>query len=162
VSVSDVDSESYRGMIGLFASGVAVVTGRDECRVGGFTCQSVFSLSLVPALIALTASRTSQTWPLIARTGNLCINILAARQRWIAVAFARTGTDKFADVEWEFSECSGSPKLKGAVACFDCSIEDTIEVGDHVLVIASPAHMSSSEGDPLIYYRGCFAGVAGL
>lgn len=36
-----IDPRAFRGALGLYASGITVITGRDEQGPVGFTCQSL-------------------------------------------------------------------------------------------------------------------------
>src|SRR5580700_3308795 len=93
--VTPIESATYRTVLGHFASGVVVVTGIEEERPVGLTCQSFFSLSLDPPLIAIAPGRSSTSWPRVAASGAFCANILSADQEAIGRNFAVSGADKF-------------------------------------------------------------------
>jgi 3-hydroxy-9,10-secoandrosta-1,3,5(10)-triene-9,17-dione monooxygenase reductase component len=147
----------FRAVLGHFASGVVVVTAMHRGHPTGFTCQSFFSLSLDPPLVAIGPGRTSTTWPRVAEAGEFCANILASDQESLARAFANSGTDKFAGVGWSPAP-SGTPRLHGALAWVDCRIATTYDAGDHYLVIASVVGLETGSGRPLLFYRGGFGG----
>lgn len=146
-------------MLGHFASGVVLVTGMHETRPAGFTCQSFFSLSLDPPLVAIAPSKSSTSWPKISGAGSLCVNILAADQEALARTFSRSGTDKFAGVGWSHG-ATGAPRLQGALAWLDCDVVDTHEAGDHWLITARIVEMETGKGEPLVFYRGGFGRFA--
>ena len=123
----------FRAALGHFASGVVVVTGIHDGHPTGFTCQSFFSLSLDPPLVALAPGKASTSWPKVAEGGNFCANVLAADQESLARTFANSGGDKFSGVGWLPSP-SGPPRLHGALVWIDCAIETVYEAGDHYLV----------------------------
>jgi 3-hydroxy-9,10-secoandrosta-1,3,5(10)-triene-9,17-dione monooxygenase reductase component len=149
------DSGEFRTVLGHFASGVALVTGTHHDHPAGLTCQSFFSLSLDPPLVALAPGRSSTSWPRVSSTGNICINVLSSDQEALARTFAKTGADKFAGVGWS-PAANGAPRLHGAIAWIDCTIEDSREVGDHYLVVARVEELGTGPGRPLLFYRGGF------
>jgi len=157
--VSGPDPGQFRAVLGHFASGVALITGLSDGGPAGFTCQSFFSLSLEPPLVAFAPGRTSTSWPRVSGSGSVCINILAADQEALALTFARRGADKFAGVGWS-PGATGAPRLHGALAWIDATIEDVHEAGDHFLVTARVMEVESGAGTPLVFYRGGFGGFA--
>lgn len=142
-------------MLGHFATGVVVVTGVDGDGPAGLTCQSFFSLSLVPPLVAVAPARTSTSWPRIAATGSFCLNVLAADQEPLGWTFATSGSDKFTDVKWS-PTATGSPRIEGVLAWLDCSVEAIHDGGDHYLVVGRVHDLGSPGGTPLVFYRGGF------
>jgi 3-hydroxy-9,10-secoandrosta-1,3,5(10)-triene-9,17-dione monooxygenase reductase component len=152
-----VEKGEFRTVLGHFASGVVLVTGMHEGQPAGLTCQSFFSLSLEPPLVALAPGRSSTSWPRASSSGKICINVLAADQESLARTFSQSGADKFAGVGWSPAG-NGAPRLHGALAWIDCSIEQEIEGGDHHLVTARVEDLETGSGQPLVFYRGGFGG----
>lgn len=152
-----VDDGQFRTVLGHFASGVVLLTGIHEGKPAGLTCQSFFSLSIDPPLVAMSPGRTSTSWPRVASSGNLCVNVLTEDQEALARTFATTGADKFSGVGWT-PGANGAPRLNGALAWIECSIEDVREAGDHYLVVARVHDLETGSGQPLLFYRGGFGG----
>jgi 3-hydroxy-9,10-secoandrosta-1,3,5(10)-triene-9,17-dione monooxygenase reductase component len=150
---SEIEKGAFRTVLGHFASGVTVVAGVDAEGPVGLTCQSFFSLSLDPPLIAIAPARTSVSWPRVEASGSFCVNILADDQEAIAWAFASSGGDKFAGVGWQ-PATTGSPRLLGALAWIDCDVEEVLDGGDHQLVVGRVRDLGSEAGEPLLFYRG--------
>jgi len=148
-----------RAALGHFASGVVVVAGGPAEHPAGLTCQSFFSLSLDPPLVAFAPSRSSRSWPLIAGSRSCTLNVLAADQEPLARAFARSGSDKFAGIGWS-EGATGAPRLQGALAWIDCHLESALDGGDHHLVLARVVAVEANPGRPLVFYRGGFGGFA--
>jgi flavin reductase (DIM6/NTAB) family NADH-FMN oxidoreductase RutF len=138
---------------------VVVVTAMHGRRPAGFTCQSFFSLSLDPPLVALAPGKTSTSWPRVSEAGAFCANVLAADQEALARTFANTGADKFAGVGWsQGPPPAGAPHLHGALAWIDCVLEEVYPGGDHYLVVARVTGLATGPGQPLVFYRGGFGG----
>ncbi len=141
--------------MGRFATGVTVVTAVAGGEPIGFTCQSFVSLSLEPPLVALAPAKSSTSWPRMAAAGAFCINVLAADQVGLARAFASSGSDKFAGVEWSLGSL-GAPVIGNVLAWAQCVLELVHDAGDHEIVVGRVADLGTGEGSPLVYYRGSF------
>lgn len=154
-----VEPGRYRAVLGHFASGVVLVTGMHDGKPAGFTCQSFFSLSLDPPLVAIAPGKSSTSWPKVCSSGFICVNVLAADQEDLARTFSQSGADKFAGIGWTPAG-NGAPRLHDTLAWIDCSIEDIHEAGDHLLVTARVTELESNTGQPLLFYRGGFGSFA--
>jgi 3-hydroxy-9,10-secoandrosta-1,3,5(10)-triene-9,17-dione monooxygenase reductase component len=151
-----ISPEQFRVGLGHFASGIVVVTARRPQGVVGMTCQSFFSVSLDPPLVALSPGRTSTTWPAVAAVGEFCVSILSHEQAELGRRFAISGSDKFAGVEWSSSPLLQAPVLDGCLAFLECRMEQVHDAGDHYLVIARVLDLAINGGAPLLFYRGTF------
>ncbi|MFB7425194.1 flavin reductase family protein [Streptomyces hydrogenans] len=158
-----VDPAEFRRVLGHFASGVTLVTTVDGAGPTGFACQSFASLSLDPPLVAFMVARTSTTWPRIAAAGTFCVNILGADQGPLCRAFAVSGADKFAGVEWSPAPVTGAPRLPGSPAWIDCAITAVHTGGDHLVVVGRVEALGADDGhaEPLLFHRGRFGRFSG-
>ncbi|OIJ97907.1 NADPH-flavin oxidoreductase [Streptomyces sp. MUSC 14] len=160
-----VEAGEFRRVLGHFATGVTVVTApaaEGEPMPAGFACQSFSSVSLEPPLVCFLVGRTSSTWPRIARAGVFCVNVLGAGQGELCRAFAVSGADKFAGVAHDPAPVSGSPRLAGAAAWIDCTIQAVHTGGDHLIVVGRVNALGTAGdgADPLLFHRGRFARLA--
>jgi len=151
----------FRQVLGHFCTGVTVITTIDpDGRPAGFACQSFAALSLDPPLVLFCPSRTSATWPRIARAGHFCANVLTAGQRDLARAFGTAGADKFTGVSWSPS-ASGVPVLAGVLTWVGCEVEAAHEAGDHYVVLGRVTELGPvSTEAPLLFYRGRYGVTA--
>jgi 3-hydroxy-9,10-secoandrosta-1,3,5(10)-triene-9,17-dione monooxygenase reductase component len=155
------DPSTMRTVLGHFPSGVTIVTGTTPDGPAGFTCQSFSSLSLDPPLVLILPGRNSSSWPKIEATGQFCVNVLSEQQGELSTTFARSGTDKFAGVEWTPSPL-GSPILAGATAWIDCTLYACHDGGDHLIVIGAVHDLAAEpEVPPLVFHRGAYARTEG-
>jgi 3-hydroxy-9,10-secoandrosta-1,3,5(10)-triene-9,17-dione monooxygenase reductase component len=152
----EIAPDLFRTVLGHFGSGVVVLSTLAPDGPVGMSCQSFFSVSLDPPLIAVSPARTSTTWPRIAEVGHFAVSILAHDQEEVCRAFAVSGGDKFLGVEWHPAQYSGAPLLEGALAWLDCTIDAVHEAGDHYLVVARVLALEARTGEPLMFYRGGF------
>ena len=147
----------YRQVLGHFCTGVTVITTAGQGGPAGFACQAFAALSLDPPLVLFCPSRASVTWPVIARAGHFCANVLADGQQDLARRFSTSGGDKFAGVPWSPAP-SGAPVLDGALTWVQCAVEAVHEAGDHYLVTGRVTGLGPCRpGRPLLFYRGRFA-----
>jgi 3-hydroxy-9,10-secoandrosta-1,3,5(10)-triene-9,17-dione monooxygenase reductase component len=150
----DLTPARLRHVLGHFASGLTVITAATDNGPAGFTCQSFSSLSLDPALITFSPARTSSTWPLLRKAGRFTVNILPAGHQHLAAQFARSGTEKFAGVEYSTSPL-GNPVLDQALAWVDCELHEEHDGGDHTIVVGSVHALGARDGaEPLLFFKG--------
>jgi 3-hydroxy-9,10-secoandrosta-1,3,5(10)-triene-9,17-dione monooxygenase reductase component len=150
----DVDAAGFRQVLGHFCTGVTVITSAGNGRPAGFACQAFAALSLAPPLVLFCPGRSSTTWPVIARAGYFCVNVLAAGQQEVARRFGVSGSDKFAGVSWSPSP-SGAPVLAGVLTWAECAVAAVHEAGDHYVVTGRVTGLGPClPGQPLLFYRG--------
>ncbi len=151
----------FRDVLGSFCSGVTVITSMRDGSPVGLTCQSFFSVSIAPPLVAFSIAKTSSTFPLIRMASTCCVNVLAADQEATSRSFGRTGVDKWSGVAWHPSRGEGHPVLDDVLAWLEVRIEVEYDAGDHVLVVAEILDMAlEREADPLLFFRGRYAQLA--
>jgi 3-hydroxy-9,10-secoandrosta-1,3,5(10)-triene-9,17-dione monooxygenase reductase component len=152
----EADTQRFRQVLGHFATGVTVITGIDDGQPLGFACQAFAALSLDPPLVLFCPGKSSGTWPRLARSGELGVNVLAAGQRDLARKFGVSSADKFGGVSWTAAP-NGAPILADVLTWASCTVETVQEAGDHFVVIARVTGLGDSvAGDPLLFYRGRF------
>ena len=147
----------FRDALGMFATGVTVVTARDaEGELIGITINSFNSVSLDPPLVLWSLSRTAASMPVFANGLHYAINVLAADQKTLAERFASRSADRWAGVEHSRG-ISDAPVLAGTVATFECFSRSRYEEGDHVIFVGEVERCSHRSGvPPLLYHGGKF------
>lgn len=155
-----LDTPAFRSLMGAFPTGVVIVTTVDpEGAPKGLTTQSFVSVSIDPPLLLVSLDKTSRTLRALLGTKAFVVNFLAAGRGDLATQFASKGDDKFAGVAWRPSiAAKRSPILANdSVAYAECLVTQTIEAGDHWLVVASVEDGAVLSGTPLMYYRRTYA-----
>jgi flavin reductase (DIM6/NTAB) family NADH-FMN oxidoreductase RutF len=150
-------SADFRAALGMFATGVTIVTARDARgqRVG-LTANSFNSVSLAPPLVLWSLSRQAGSMPALSSGSHYAINILAADQRGLAERFAGPRTDRFDGVALREGAC-GAPIIDGAAAVFECFNRSRYEEGDHVIFVGEVERCEQRPGaSPLIFHGGRF------
>ncbi|MEO7335232.1 MAG: flavin reductase family protein, partial [Caldimonas sp.] len=101
----------FRAALGMFATGVTIVTARDAAGLPvGITANSFNSVSLSPPLVLWSLARVAGSMAAFERGSHYAINILAADQHDLAVRFAAKSIDRFAGVPFR-EGAGGAPVL---------------------------------------------------
>ncbi|MCE2900705.1 MAG: flavin reductase family protein [Gemmatimonas sp.] len=152
-----IDHDLFRAMLGRFASGITVITARDEQGTPhGMTVSAFSSLSLDPPLILACIANDATMAPLMARTASFAVNILSAGQEAVSRRFAGKVDDRFAGIGYHDGEL-GDPVLEEVLAWMQCRLVARHPAGDHVILVGQVEQAGASEGKPLLYYRGGYA-----
>lgn len=152
-SVTPVDMNTFRNVVGHFASGVTVITTAVDGQLYGTTASAVSSLSMEPPMMLACLNRSSSTHDRVVEAGVFGINILAEDQGALAFHFGRKGEDKFATVPHTLSE-EGIPLIDGALATIVCHVAETPTGGTHTVFLGLVSHAEAHDREPLAYYRG--------
>ncbi|NED60802.1 flavin reductase family protein, partial [Streptomyces sp. SID10244] len=149
------EARYLRDVLGNFPTGVvAVTTMVTDDEPAGMVVGSFTSVSLDPPLVSFLVDRSSTTLPKILDADRFCANALASDQEWLCRQMSKRGTDRFTGVTWQQSEYR-NPILDGVVAWVDCTIEKTVELGDHFLVVGRIQDLTvASVKRPLLFFRG--------
>ncbi|HXT36473.1 MAG TPA: flavin reductase family protein, partial [Chloroflexota bacterium] len=83
-----VDPLEFRQTMGLFATGVTVITVRDGDAIHGMTANAVTSVSLDPLLVLVCVDSRAHMRNRIAQAGRFAITMLREEQRDISRQFS--------------------------------------------------------------------------
>lgn len=152
-----IDRQAFRDVMSAFPSGVVVVTayGQDG-KPRGLTVSAFSAVSLEPPLALVCIAKTSNTLPAVQHTNGFTANILAAGREQLARRMATKASEKFDGLAWRRSESGrGGPILDGdTVAWAVCTLRETVEAGDHWVLIGSVVEGSHRAGvAPMIFSR---------
>lgn len=147
----------FRDALGLFATGVTVITGiaPDGARLGA-TVSSFSSVSLDPPLVLFSIGRNARAFSAWQTIETFAVNILAEEQSAISTRFARALTDKWEGIERRVG-ANGAPLLHGALAWLECTSYARYDGGDHVIFVGQVDALTvraGSDGRPLVFYGG--------
>jgi flavin reductase (DIM6/NTAB) family NADH-FMN oxidoreductase RutF len=156
-----MDSDTFRSVLGRFASGVTILTARDTTGADhGMTVSAFCSLSLEPPLVLFCVDHAaSMHGLLVSDPPPVCgISILSSDQEAWSRRFADETEQRFDGIAYSRGE-HGVVLLDDALAHLECTILQRIEAGDHTVFIAQLEHATALYGHPLLYYRGGYAQV---
>lgn len=149
------DSQQFRSALGMFATGVTIVTARaPDGSLVGLTANSFNSVSLSPPLVLWSLAQRAGSMAIFSKGSHYAINILAAEQQDLARRFATRDIDRFAGVAWR-EGAGGAPVLEGVAAVFECANRSRYQEGDHVIFVGEVESCSWRENaTPLIFHGG--------
>ena len=150
---------NYRNALGLFGTGVTIVTANSSAGPIGITANSFSSVSLDPPLVLWSLARHSRRFAHFAEVDNMAIHILGADQTDLCHRFA-SDAFSFDDIDWQPGQ-GGTPLIQGSLACFECRIKDRHDGGDHEIIVSRVMRATTKPCDPLLVFGGKFGGFAG-
>ncbi|TWD51244.1 flavin reductase (DIM6/NTAB) family NADH-FMN oxidoreductase RutF [Agrobacterium vitis] len=154
MTVATLDPRALRDAFGAFVTGVTIVTTRDDAgNPIGFTANSFTSVSLDPPLLLICLARTSRNFAAMTGTKTFAVNILSEGQKDLSNTFARPVENRFAAAIWSDAP-QGSPVFADVAAWFECSMQDVIDAGDHVILLGRVSAFDNSGRNGLGYARG--------
>lgn len=153
----DFSAHEFRASLGMFATGVTIVTARaPDGALIGLTANSFNSVSLAPPLVLWSLAHHAGSMAFFRNGSHYAINVLAADQQALAERFAARGVDRWAGVA--FTEGgNGAPLLDGAAASFECFNRSQYIEGDHVIFVGEVERCTHRPGaSPLLFHGGRF------
>ena len=152
-----IDADSYRSALGLWATGVTIITARAGDEIHGMTASDFAGVSLEPPLVMVCADKKANTLGVIEKGRNMCVNFLAAGQDALSNKFA---SKKEEWTRFEGLDCAtaktGAPLIPGALVSLDCEVVALHDAGDHVIVVGQVEEVVEGEGEPLLYFAGSY------
>jgi flavin reductase (DIM6/NTAB) family NADH-FMN oxidoreductase RutF len=172
----EIASETFRQVMGRFATGISVVTtfedgsdvggegGPSTGRPAGITVNALSSVSLEPALVMVALDRSRFITPMVRARGRYAVNILGEDQQALSDCFAHApvtpGREAFCGAAWSPGP-TGLPLLDGAIATLECTVVQTFSAGDHDLFIGRVDSLDAAGDEaadgraaiPLLYFR---------
>lgn len=151
------DVTKFRNALGLFATGITVVTSLGNKKEPiGITVNSFSSVSLDPPLVLFSLGSFGNHCQDFKQSGVFAINVLSADQRHLCDRFASPLEDRFDGITYDTGE-NGCPVFKDCLSVFECKIYATHEAGDHLIFVCEVTNVTSeSESNALLFHKGCF------
>jgi len=153
-----IDPDTFRATLGRFATGITILTARDQKGVDhGMTVSAFCSVSLDPPLVLACIARDASMYDVLHHVDRIGVNVLSRSQEHLSRRFADTDeTDRFDGIGYTRGD-SGVVLLDDALAHLECRIEARHDAGDHTVFIAQVEQAMPRDGRPLLYYRGGYA-----
>ena len=147
-------SAEFRTALGMFATGVTIVTARSaDGALVGLTANSFNSVSLAPPLLLWCLSKTAPSCRVFTGASHFAIHVLAANQKHLSKRFSNPSIDKFAELQFD-AGLGRAPILGGAVATFECRLAQQHDGGDHLILIGEVERYNYSDRHPLLFHAG--------
>ncbi len=148
---------ALRAALGLFATGVTIVTTRTpDGSMIGLTANSFNSVSLTPPLVLWSLGLKAGSLQAFLQARHYAIHVLSVEQQPLAERFASKVVDRFDGLS--FTEgLGGVPLLPGCAAVFECTSKSQYPEGDHVILVGEVlACQHDATRSPLLFHGGKF------
>ncbi|MBS7808641.1 flavin reductase family protein [Variovorax sp. PCZ-1] len=148
---------ALRAALGLFATGVTIVTTRaSDGSMIGLTANSFNSVSLTPPLVLWSLGLKAGSLQAFLHAKHYAIHVLAVEQQSLAERFASKTTNRFEGLALQ-EGLGGVPLLPGCAAVFECTSRSQYPEGDHVILVGEVlACQHDSTRAPLLFHGGKF------
>jgi flavin reductase (DIM6/NTAB) family NADH-FMN oxidoreductase RutF len=143
---------AFRRTLGMFATGVTVITTHDADQVHGMTANAFMSVSLRPPLVVISVDRRAKMHALLHEGRRYGISVLADEQRALSDRFAGRTSEGPGEVEFELVH--DTPLVRGALAHLVARVVRSNWGGDHSLFVGQVEYARYGEGQPLLFHGG--------
>ncbi|WP_434694900.1 flavin reductase [Pseudomonas sp. Z1-14] len=145
MELSETQLNFREGMSRLGAA-VNLITTDGPAGRHGLTASAVCSITDDPPTLLVCVNQKSFSHNKFIENSVLCVNVLAYEDKELSGHFARHvgGVDRFSFGEWATGE-TGSPRLKGANASFDCKITGQQKEGTHTVLFCRVVSVTLAE-----------------
>ena len=143
---------AFRRTLGMFATGVTVLTTRVGEQVHGMTANAFMSVSLRPPLVLISIDRRAKMGALMHEGTRFGVSVLEAKQTGLSDRFAgRVGDDL---PEATFEVVHETPLVEGALAHLVARVVRSYWGGDHSLFLGQVEFARYGDGRPLLFHGG--------
>lgn len=143
---------AFRRTLGMFATGVTVLTTRAGDQVHGMTANAFMSVSLRPPLVLISLDRRAKMCALLHEGTRYGVSVLEAAQAGLSDRFAGRGGD--GQPEPTFEIVHETPLVEGALAHLVARVVRSYWGGDHSLFLGHVEYARYGDGSPLLFHGG--------
>ncbi|MGP4038461.1 flavin reductase family protein [Gracilibacillus sp. D59] len=151
-----MNKQIFRKAMSKFATGITVVTSEFDNDIQGMTVNAFMSVSLDPQLITISLDSKTNFHQNADKIKRFGVSILREEQQEISMIFAKQIEKEFKD----FAELDGIPVIANALTTLACTVVNTVEAGDHLLIIAEVDEIEINEGNPILYYNSAYKRIS--
>ncbi|MDR3466765.1 MAG: flavin reductase family protein [Xanthobacteraceae bacterium] len=154
-----IDGETFRLAMRDLAGAVAILTTSVGGRRTGCTISSLQCYAVAPPILLVSLGRDSSSARMIAESGRFGISLLGQGMGEVAAGFARpavsSAEERFRHGRWSKRDGDGQWLADGALAGFDCAVDEMIYRYSHVIVLGKVVAMAQAADPdrPLLYWR---------
>ena len=143
---------AFRRTLGMFATGVTILTARSAEQVHGMTANAFMSVSLRPPLVLVSVDRRARMSNLLHEGVRFGVNVLEAGQSVLSDHFAGRAVDGAEEPRFELVH--ETPLVEGALAHLVARVVRSYWGGDHSLFLGQVEFARYGEGEPLLFHGG--------
>jgi flavin reductase (DIM6/NTAB) family NADH-FMN oxidoreductase RutF len=142
---------AFRRTLGMFATGVTVLTTRNADQVHGMTANAFMSVSLNPPLVLISLDRRARLCSMLHEAMRFGVSVLADGQAALSDRFAGRVVE---GPEARFFVVHDTPLVDGALAHLVARVVRSYWGGDHSLFLGHVEYARYGEGRPLLFHGG--------
>jgi flavin reductase (DIM6/NTAB) family NADH-FMN oxidoreductase RutF len=143
---------AFRRTLGMFATGVTILTTRAGDQVYGMTANAFMSVSLRPPLVLISIDRRARLCSMLHEGTRFGVNVLEAGQATLSDHFARRAGVRAEEPRFELVR--ETPLVEGALAHLVARVVRSYWGGDHSLFLGQVEYARYGEGEPLLFHGG--------
>ena len=148
----DDPAVALRRTLGMFTTGVTVITTLKGEQVHGMTANAFMSVSLDPPLVLVSIDRRTRMCGLLYEGSRYGVSVLCESQSALSDRFA--GRAANGTPEPSFELVRDTPLVEGALAHFVARVERSYWGGDHSLFLGRVQYARQHPGTPLLFHGG--------
>jgi flavin reductase (DIM6/NTAB) family NADH-FMN oxidoreductase RutF len=148
----DDPAVAFRRTLGMFATGVTIITTQAGDQVHGMTANAFMSVSLRPPLVLISVDKRAKMNALLREGVRFGVNVLADDQRELSDHFAGRAGDRASEAR--FTVVHDAPLIDGALAQLVARAERSYWGGDHSLFLGRVEYARYGTGTPLLFHGG--------
>jgi flavin reductase (DIM6/NTAB) family NADH-FMN oxidoreductase RutF len=154
---TSLTAPALRAALGLFATGVTIVTTRaPDGSMIGLTANSFNSVSLAPPLVLWSLGLKAGSLQAFLQAKHYAIHVLAVEQQNLAERFASKMPNRFEGLALN-PGLGDVPLLPDCAAVFECTSKSQYPEGDHVILVGEVlACQHDATRSPLLFHGGKF------
>lgn len=158
---SDLSARNLRDALGMFSTGVCLITMTDEHGVAhALTVNSFASVSLDPPLVLWSLQNDSDVFSLFSAAPRFAIAVLSKEQESLSNLYARKGAHAMHAEHFSLG-ANGAPLVSQALVNFECELERSMDGGDHTILLGRVTKLVSglAKGEtasPLVFFAGSY------
>jgi flavin reductase (DIM6/NTAB) family NADH-FMN oxidoreductase RutF len=150
---------ALRKTLGLFATGVTIITTRVGEQVHGMTANAFMSVSLEPPLVLISVDRRTKMCGLLHERSTYGVSVLCESQSALSDRFAGRVSDGAPEPRFELIH--DTPLVEGALAGFVSTVVRSYWGGDHSLFLGQVEFARTGAGAPLLFHGGRYERLGG-
>jgi flavin reductase (DIM6/NTAB) family NADH-FMN oxidoreductase RutF len=155
----DDPATALRQTLGMFATGVTVITTASGDQIHGMTANAFMSVSLAPPLVLISVDRRTKMCNMLYEGQRFGVSVLASDQRELSDQFA--GRAVAGTEEPSFEIVHETPLVEGSAAQFVSKVEKSYWGGDHSLFLGRVEYACHDDGaQPLLFHGGQYGGLS--
>lgn len=152
-----IDPGLFRSAMGLFATGVTVISYVADGTAAAMTANAFMSVSMAPPLVLVSVRKQSRFNEAMQLGVCYGVSFLADAQQALSAHF---GGRRDAQLEVPFVYHDTTPLIGGSLAHIVARTTAIHEAGDHWLYVAQIEHLKLGEQRrPLVYFSGKYKQV---